>query len=438
MMSDRYTSWGRYPYIKQRGERVRWREQISLARDDDKKLLCFGNGRSYGDACLNSDGVVIDIRELDHFIFLDTENGMLRCESGVLLSEIIDLILPHGWFLEVTPGTSFVTLGGAIANDVHGKNHHVVGSFGNHVIKFELMRSDGSRLICSQQENSDLFASTIGGLGLTGLITWAEIALRKVQSSYFDVEIDCFNNLDGFFSLCDQFDSSHEYTVAWIDCLSRGSTLGRGVFMRGNHSHDEPIDTLQNSSHLFSIPDIFPFSAVNKFTLKGFNSLYYGYHQFNEGSRVQTLYSFLYPLDSILNWNRVYGRKGFLQYQCVVPMNNAEEVMKQILNKISCSGKGSFLAVLKLFGNEKSLGMLSFPRPGATLALDFPISNSIFELFDALDEVVVGAGGAIYPAKDARMSADTFQAGFPMWEEFTNYIDPGFTSDLWKRVTGAL
>lgn len=436
-MSDHYASWGRYPSVIQRGERVRWRDQVSLA-EHGSKLLCFGNGRSYGDVCLNSDGVVLDTRGLDHFIYFDTENGILRCESGVLLSEIIDLILPHGWFLEVTPGTSFVTLGGAIANDVHGKNHHFVGSFGNHVIKFELLRSDGSRLICSQQENPDLFASTIGGLGLTGLITWAEISLRKVQSSYFDVEIDCFNSLDGFFSLCDQFDASHEYTVAWIDCLSRGSNLGRGVFMRGNHSHDEPIGTSQSGSHLFSIPDIFPFSAINKLTLRGFNSLYYGYHQLKEGNHVQSLYSFLYPLDSILNWNRMYGRKGFLQYQCVVPMNNSKEVMEKILNKISCSGKGSFLAVLKLFGNEKSLGMLSFPRPGVTLALDFPMSDSIFELFDMLDEVVVEAGGAIYPAKDARMSAATFQAGFPMWEEFTKYIDPGFTSDFWKRVAGAL
>jgi FAD/FMN-containing dehydrogenase len=394
-------------------------------------LLPFGNGRSYGDSCLNVGGALLQMRSLDRFISFDRETGVLACEAGVLLSEILDLVVPAGWFLPAVPGTCYVTVGGAIANDVHGKNHHLVGTFGCHVRRLELLRSNGDRLLCSPAENPDWFAATVGGLGLTGIVTWAELQLRRIPGPRLDVETIRFTNLDEFFKLSEESERTAEYTVSWIDCLGRGKHLGRGLFQRANHSAGPPTSVRQ-----LSVPFPLPASAINALSLRVFNTLYY-HKQWSRLKRTSEYYrSFFFPLDSILHWNRLYGPKGFYQYQCVIPTPAAREATAALLDTISRSGQGSFLAVLKQFGTVTSPGMLSFPRPGVTLALDFPNKGARLErLFEALDRIVSGAAGAVYPAKDGRMPGELFRSGYTRWQEFSQYIDPACSSSFWRRVT---
>jgi len=415
-----------------------WRHQpLPLAGGDDP-LLPRGAGRSSGDSCLNDGGVLIDATGLDHFIHFDPEQGQLRCEAGVLLSDILQLIVPAGWFLPVTPGTRFVTLGGAIANDVHGKNHHRAGTFGCHVECFELLRSDGRRLICSEEENADGYRATIGGLGLTGLITWAQIRLQPLLSPYIDQETLRYRDLDEFFDISQASDQTHEYTVAWVDCLATGASLGRGLFMRGNRLEQPRAPYPKPQGRGLVVPFDPPLSLVNHWTLSAFNRLYY-HRQRQPSSRATVHYEpFFYPLDAIGQWNRIYGPKGFLQYQCVVPEDDGREVIGEILERISGSGMGSFLAVLKLFGDCPSPGLLSFPRKGVTLALDFPNQGQkTLALLEQLDQVVRAAGGAVYPAKDARMSPESFEIYFPHWRELEAWRDPCLSSSFWRRVTGA-
>lgn len=398
-------------------------------------VLPFGNGRSYGDSCLNVGGGLLQTRSLDRFISFDRDTGVLACESGMLLADILRLVVPAGWFLPVVPGTCYVTVGGAIANDVHGKNHHRAGSFGRHVRCLELLRSDGTRLRCSATENSDWFAATVGGLGLTGLVTWAELQLRPIQGSRLDVESIRCANLGEFFALCDELESSHEYTVAWIDCLSRGKHLGRGILQCANHA-SEPAGALPQADKSLSVPFAPPMSLVNGVSLRVFNTLYYHRQRRQRRRTSEYFRNFFFPLDGIRHWNRLYGPAGFYQYQCVVPMSGAREVTAQLLETIARSGSGSFLAVLKRFGSLESPGLLSFARPGVTLALDFPNKGAAVErLFRSLDSIVTSAGGALYPAKDGRMPGALFRSGYPRWQEFSRYIDPACSSSFWRRVT---
>jgi FAD/FMN-containing dehydrogenase len=396
-------------------------------------MLPYGNGRSYGDVCLNKDGVLLTTRGLDRFITFDPLSGVIECEAGVLLSDIIDLALPHGWFLPVTPGTAFITVGGAIANDVHGKNHHWAGTFCHHVIELELLRSDGSVITCSWEQQREWFCATVGGLGLTGLIRRANLQLRRVPGPWIRGDSQRFGNLAELFDRARASDAGYEYTVAWLDCAARGSRLGRGIFMRGNHAvADAPIPTAKPLTFPFTPP----VSLVNALSLRAFNQLYFQRPAAKQSDVLWHFQPFFYPLDSILQWNRLYGPKGFFQYQCVVPEDNAEASLTQMLKRIGESGMGSFLVVLKLFGTLPSRGMLSFPRPGATLALDFPHRGApTLKLLDALDDITRAAGGAVYPAKDARMSAAAFRDYFPAWQEFSHYIDPHFSSSFWRRVT---
>lgn len=396
-------------------------------------MLAHGSGRSYGDSCLNPNGHLLLTRGLDRFIQFDPSSGVLRCEAGVTLSEILQLVVPQGWFLPVTPGTRHATVGGAIANDVHGKNHHSSGTFGEHVIRFELLRSSGERILCEQVEGSGMFAATVGGLGLTGLITWAELQLRRIPGEWLATESIRFSNLDEFFQLSAESASRYEYTVAWVDCLASGKALGRGHFLRGNHATVlEPPRTPRLN---VSMPFTPPLSLVNRLTLAPFNQAYY-YRQLSRRRLAFTHYtSYFYPLDGIGAWNRMYGPHGFLQHQCVIPPRHASDAIKELLCEIARSGAGSFLAVLKEFGNRESRGLLSFPRPGTTLALDFPNSGpEVFTLLDRLDEIVAAANGAVYPAKDARMSGKLFRSAYPSWSEFQRFIDPKFSSGFWRRV----
>lgn len=428
-----FQPWGRYPRVDQRG--IVLHDRYATLPDVGASVLPFGNGRSYGDSCLNSDGVVMSTRRLDRFITFDREAGVLRCEAGVLLSDILDVAVDAGWFLPVTPGTRFVTVGGAIANDVHGKNHHVAGTFGRYVDRFELLRSTGERLTCSPDENAALFSATIGGLGLTGLITWAELRLKPIVSNAIDMENIKYGSLSDFFRLSEDSDEAYEYTMTWVDCTASGAALGRGHFSRGNHV-ENPSLRMKRPGLRLALPFTPPVSAINRLSLKLFNFLYYERQRRTEVRRLTHYQPFFYPLDAILNWNRAYGPRGFLQYQCVIPEENSRDALREVLSIISRSGLGSALAVLKICGDLPSPGLMSFPLRGASLALDFPfVRDKTLPLFARLDDVVVQAGGRLYPAKDAHMSGQLFRRFYPAWKDMLAHQDPAFNSDLWRRVT---
>jgi FAD/FMN-containing dehydrogenase len=429
-MSMPGTSWGRFPHATQQIIPLHWRD--AGLPEIDGTLLAYGNGRSYGDVCLNDGGVLLHTRGLNRFITFEPETGVLRCEAGVLFSDILDFVVPRGWFLPVTPGTQYITVGGAIANDVHGKNHHRAGTFGEHVRCFELLRSDGSRQVCSRDENAGLFGATIGGLGLTGVITWAEFALKRVPGPWMDTETLSFDGLTEFFAVSTESEREHEYTVAWIDCAGSGKSFGRGLFMRANHA--ARADAIPRGHHL-RMPFTPPVSLINGATLRAFNAAYF--HGTRRGRAVVPYRPYFYPLDAVGDWNRIYGPRGFLQYQCVVPPATAEAATAELLQHIAASGNGSFLAVLKVFTDRPAAGILSFPRAGTTLALDFPNrGTATFDLLERLDEIVVAAGGAVYPAKDARLRGERFRRYFPRWQEMQAHCDPRFSSGFWRRVTG--
>jgi FAD/FMN-containing dehydrogenase len=379
---------------------------------------------------------------MDRFISFDTEGGILRCEAGVDLADILELIIPKGWFLPVTPGTKFVTVGGAIANDIHGKNHHRAGTFGNHTLRFELVRSSGQRIPCSPMENPEWFNATVGGVGLTGLITWAEIQLKRIRTASLDVETIRFDSLAEFCSLSAESDRDFEYTVAWVDCFSRGDSLGRGLYMRANHADMGPAASSSGPGHSvrtgrFNIPFDAPDFLLSDCLMKVFNGLYFRRQREKRSRKILSLDPFFYPLDALGQWNRLYGKPGFFQYQCVVPDGDKREAAYRILKTVAHSRPGVYLAVLKIFGDMKSPGMLSFPRPGLTFALDIPNrGQASFALMERLDAIVREARGAVYPAKDARMSVESFDAFFPRWRDFKRYVDPKFSSSFWRRVTG--
>jgi FAD/FMN-containing dehydrogenase len=435
-----YESWGRYPHVKalkivQPGTS----SDVPPLNRFDHSVLAYGMGRSYGDSCLNENGILLDTTRLAAVNGFDRQRGVIRCEAGFTLADMLATAGPHGWFPPVLPGTKFVTVGGAIANDIHGKNHHRAGTFGCHVPQFELLRSDGRRLQCSREQNRDLYAATIGGLGLTGLILWADIQLKPVRSALIEAESIRFTSLDAFFELSEQSDKKFEYTVAWIDGMAKGKKSGRGIFLRGNHADTDPKQFPgAPAGARINFPCNAPDFLLNPFTVKIFNLLYYYKELLKKQQATVPYESFFFPLDAIRNWNRIYGKRGFFQYQCVVPFADGRRAIGQILAQIARSGNASFLGVLKTFGKVRSPGMLSFPRPGVTLALDFAnLGDKTLQLFRDLDAIVANAGGALYPCKDARMPHDMFVAGFPQLHKFQEYIDPQFSSSFWRRVMPA-
>jgi len=432
------------------GQGPNWLSDIAPWLQKQPYTLPVGNGRSYGDSCLLDGYSVLQTTKLNRLIHFDRETGVIKCESGVLLSDLLPLIVPQGWFLPVTPGTSFITLGGAVANDVHGKNHHCDGTFGRFVRQIDLLRSDGSLIHCSLSDNADLFAATIGGLGLTGVITTVEIQLMPITSSYLDVRYDAFSSLDEYATLSTASMKDHRYNVAWMDCTTP-YTAGRGVLMSANHAapllenaNQTNVGSKASSTELLtgdltptlSIPFNCPKHLLNRYSLRAFNTLYYNRQKRKVDKAVRQHYQpYFYPLDAIGHWNRIYGSNGFHQYQFTVP-NEALTVMSDCLNQIVDSGMGSFLAVLKEFGDMPSPGLLSFPRKGYCLALDFAErGDKTIALIKKLDAQVREAGGAAYPAKDKLMSAQSFQQYFPQWEAFSHHIDPKLSSDFWQRVS---
>jgi FAD/FMN-containing dehydrogenase len=436
-VSDSLHSWGRYPYSPQRAHACSWRGEIASLRDSvtaaHGSTLAYGNGRSYGDSCMAASDEVLHMRTLDRFIEVDWLHGTVLAEGGVTLAQILALAIPQGWFLSVTPGTQFATLGGAIANDVHGKNHHLRGTFGRHVRRIGLLRQREGLLTCSTVEHPDLYTATIGGLGLTGVITWAEIQLIPIRSSQIDSTVVRFGNLAEFFALSSELDHQHEYSVAWIDCLAKGSQAGRGVFIVGDHAQYGSLD--EDVRPKLRVPLTPPFSLINNLSLRAFNNAYWSVHPAERTRKRGGYEPFFYPLDRILHWNRIYGRRGFQQYQCVVPDGVAQVAMRELLSAIAESGQGSFLAVLKRCGDIPSPGLLSFPLPGTSLALDFPQKIDLTLLFARLDAVVRESGGRLYPAKDAHMSGSDFRQAYPAWEQLEALRDPALMSRFWKRVT---
>lgn len=430
-------SWGKYPAFAQTPTRVRVRgdveTQIHRLRATQGTTLAYGLGRSYGDSCLAESGHVLYTPGLDRFIAVDWHAGVLRAEAGVSLEAILAVCIPRGWFLPVTPGTKYVTLGGAIANDVHGKNHHRRGTFGCHVRRLGLVRSDLGSIECSPHEQTELFNATVGGLGLTGVIDWAEIQLVPIRASRIDCLTRRFGDLNEFFAISEEFDPRHEFSVSWVDCVASGRNMGRGVYMAGDFAEEGEL-RVEDGPKL-TMPLTPPFSLINGVSLRAFNALYWRKAPAKPKSARIGYDSFFYPLDAVLRWNRIYGPRGFQQYQALIPEANARDGVRALLTAIAKSGAGSILAVLKRCGSMPSPGLLSFPQAGITLALDFPQHEHLDTLFSVLDAIVREAGGRLYPAKDAHMSAGDFQRSYPAWQKLESLRDPTFQSRFWKRVT---
>ncbi|MBC7780205.1 MAG: FAD-binding oxidoreductase [Proteobacteria bacterium] len=432
-MRQQVSSWGR---LSSALHETTWLQDRTSAADRISQTIlpgiAIGNARSYGDVCLNNGGTAWRTRRLDKFISFDPASGLLECEAGVTLKEITDLVLPQGWFLPVTPGTQYVTVGGAIANDVHGKNHHSRGSFGDHVTGLTLLRTDGETIACGPSSNAEWFRATVGGMGLTGIVADAGLQLRRVNGPWVDSQVDIFESLEQFFELSRTQGASWEYTVAWIDCMAMPGGRARGVFFSGRHSDRTAPVPVPKARSAAWLP---PVCVVTTRTSSLFNALYFRRHRQGVQRATQPYWAFFYPLDAISEWNRMYGPSGFYQYQCVVPEQGQLETVRALLEVIKASGAGSFLSVLKTFGARPPAGLMSFPMAGTTLALDFPNKGEeSTRLFARLNALVAEAGGRLYPAKDAVMSAVMFCNGYPQAEQFRRYRDPGIESDMSRRL----
>lgn len=403
--TQKVTNWGNFPVVEKEMKSEDSFRKIKEFVQNHNEVIARGNGRCYGDASLGES--IFSTKKLNKFISFDRLNGIIECESGVLLSEVLEISVPQGYFLYVTPGTKFVSVGGAIASDVHGKNHHSEGCFSEYVLDFKLMTESGEIIICSREENSDKFYATIGGMGLTGIILSARFKLKNIETAYIRQESVKAENLDEIFRLFEESES-WTYTVAWIDCLQKGKDIGRSILMRGEHAfpHELPQKFSKNPLRLkkkFSptVPFYFPGFVLNALSVKIFNFLYYKKQAKKELKNIIDYETYFYPLDAINEWNRIYGKSGFIQYQMVIPKENGKEGMRKILETIANSGNGSFLAVLKLFGKNNPEVYNSFPFEGYTLALDFKVNAKLKKLVSQLDEIVQNFGGRIYLTKDS-------------------------------------
>lgn len=436
------SGWGRYPAQ----ECVTWRPEKQSGLVLDAPMISRGLGRSYGDAALNDNGNVVLTERVNRFLEFDAGIGSLRAEAGVSVSDLIDVCLPQGWFPQVVPGTKFVSLGGCLAADVHGKNHHIVGSFSEFVETFNLIVADGSKLNCRRDENADVFWATAGGMGLTGVVSDMTLKMKKVETAYVMSQHVKAVDLESVFKILAQEGADNEYSVAWIDCLARGSKLGRSVVMQGRHARVDDLSSAQKKTPLQvvsrrrrSFPVNLPSWALNSFSISIFNAYYYSRQGRKTQPFLSDIDSYFFPLDAIDNWNRLYGRKGFLQYQCVLPTAQAYDAIKKLLQRLAKSRRASFLAVLKRLG-PASPGPMSFPLEGYTLALDLPLrGKEIFTLLDELDEIVAAAGGRVYLAKDARLGAKAFANMYPRlkeWQKIQSQLDPNnkFTSSMARRL----
>jgi decaprenylphospho-beta-D-ribofuranose 2-oxidase len=415
--------WGRFPVVAAESfapvDTATLQEII--ADKQNRAIICRGAGRSYGDSSLAE--TIVSSRFLDSFAEFNSAEAIIDCGAGVILGDILKLAIPKGLFLSVLPGTKTVSVGGAIAADIHGKNHHIDGCFSNFVISFNLLLASGEVVQCSHTENTELFQATCGGMGLTGVILSARIQLKEISSVTINQRSIVASDLDNCLDILDEHNES-KYSVAWIDCLAGKQSLGRSIVYLGEHGDDDnlQVKTRRGPSVPFSTPSF----LLNKYTMKAFNSSYFAMRGKNVDSRAVTYDSYFFPLDNIRNWNRLYGAKGFLQYQLVIPTEFGKAGLREVLSEVNSAGKGSFLAVLKRFGcaNEN---LLSFPIEGYTLALDFKYDQNLMPLLGKLDKIVLANNGRIYLAKDALMDATTFKASYPKWEAFCELkkkVDP--------------
>jgi len=414
----RITNWGKYPVAESTIAAPHSQMDAAQTLRAAQGAIGRGMGRCYGDSSL-AEPLIVSSRRLNRMLSFDPGTGRLTAEAGVTLAEILDAFVPRGWFLPVTPGTKFVSLGGAVASDVHGKNHHVAGCFGEHTAWVDLITAAGATVRCSASEEQELFAATRGGHGLTGFIAQAAVDLVPIESAYIRQETVKTANLG---EIMDAFEESGAwtYSVAWIDCAAAGAGLGRSVLMRGEHARPDELPSALRAAPLslphgrtLTIPVDFPSFALNPWSVKAFNMLYYGKAPAGVANSIVPYTTFFYPLDAVNEWNRIYGKRGFTQYQFVIPKEAGRAGLEKILSRIAASGLGSFLAVLKLFGRQDHpQGNMSFPMEGYTLALDFPISEKLFPLLETLDAMVLDYGGRLYLTKDARMSPETFHRGY--------------------------
>ena len=407
------TGWGRYPAVD--ATVLRPPDVASVAKliaSGERRLVPRGLGRSYGDSSLSDS--VADITGLDRFLAFDSQTGLLHCAAGVSLAEILDVFVPRGWFLPTTPGTKFVTVGGAIASDVHGKNHHVDGTFSDHITSMRIATVSEGIVTCSPTKLSALFRATCGGMGLTGIILDATFQLKPIRSAFIDQTLLKAANLDEALELFVEYESS-PYSVAWIDCLARGRSLGRSLLTVGSHSESGELATGRDPA--LTVPVDLPGLVLNRRSVQWFNSLYYNRVRQRRSEQHVHYDTFFYPLDSIHHWNRIYGRRGFTQYQFVVPREGGMEGLRAVLDRVAASGRASFLAVLKVFGPANN-NHLSFPFEGYTLALDLKLDDGLLPFLDQLDEIVLDYDGRLYLSKDSRMSQDMFRATYPRWEEW--------------------
>lgn len=430
MMKKRIANWGNYPVVESEESSFSFSRQLTDTVLQNDGIIARGNGRCYGDASLERN--TISTLRYDKILSFDVERGIFECQCGITLDQVLEVIVPKGWFLPVTPGTKFITVGGAVASDVHGKNHHVDGSFSAHVLEMDVLLSSGETLTCSPNRHSDLFWATCGGMGLTGVITRVKFDLKKIETAYIKQKQIKAENLEEVIRLFEEY-KHYTYSVAWIDCLQKGKNFGRSILILGEHAKQKELDPKKQQNPLqlprkrqINFPVTLPSFVLNTFTVKAFNFLYYAKNRKKEINNIVSYEPFFYPLDAVLNWNRGYGRKGFVQYQFVLPLESREGLI-EILKKISDAGLGSFLAVLKVFGKQDDL--ISFPTEGYTLALDFPVRKGLFGFLDELDEIVLKYKGRIYLSKDARMRAEIFWRSYKNASRFLEVVrkyNPGF------------
>ena len=423
-MKKKIANWGNYPIIESDEKAFSFTKEFQEYTNQNKHFIARGNGRCYGDASLAPN--TLSTLKYDKIISFDTTNGLFECQSGLTLDRILEVIVPKGWFLPVTPGTKFISVGGAVASDVHGKNHHVDGSFSSHIVEMDIIGATGEIITCSSENNKELFWATCGGMGLTGIISRVKFDLKKIESSYIKQKQVKAKNLEEVIRLFEEY-KDYTYSVAWIDCLKKGSKFGRSILILGEHAKKEELPEKRKENPLklpakkqITFPFNLPSFVLNSFTVKIFNFLYYAKNFKKEINNIVSYEPFFYPLDAILHWNRGYGKKGFVQYQFVIPLEKKEGLI-EILKKISDKGLGSFLAVLKVFGKQDDL--ISFPKEGYTLALDFPVRKGLFEFLDELDQIVLRNGGRIYMSKDARMKPAILTAGYDRLPEFIEIVN---------------
>ncbi len=436
------SGFGKYPKARCRVTRPPGIFEINEILKTDS-VLARGLGRSYGDSSLNDKGVVAESILMNRFIAFDEETGILRCEAGVTYKDILDTFVLRGWFPAVTPGTKYVTMGGAIASDVHGKNHHNVGSFSSFLLSFKILLASGEIMECSRTQNSDLFWATVGGMGLTGFILEAEIQLKKISSPYLTNRSLKLKNMDELFDKLEEFDADYHYSVAWMDIVASGKSYGRNVLLLGNHAgSDELTNKLKAISSKkyiekkISVPFEVPFATLNKVSITLFNSAFY----MAAKNKIEFVHydKYFYPLDFILNWNHIYSKSGLIQYQLNVPEDKGKEAIDKVLKKVVAFGGGSFLAVLKKMGAQD--GILSFPFKGYTLSMDFPVKKGVVEMCKVLDEIVVDYGGRNYLTKDSILDEKTFKQMYNgLWEKWMKIkmkYDPEnkFTSNQARRL----